>query len=78
VPLASPRVARRFLAAVTTPVPARFVGLTRNVLVPGWIMIVGCVLLLAQPLGVPMSLLVCVVGLLVIPARLLIPAAVRV
>ena len=78
MPLASPRVARRLLAAITTPVPARFAGLTRNVLVPAWIMIVGCVLLVAQPLGVSVSLLLCVVGLLVIPARILIPAAVRV
>ena len=73
MPLASPRVARRLLAVVTTPVPARFVGLTRNVLVPGWIVIVGCALLGSQPLGVPVSLLVCVVGLFVIPARVLIP-----
>ncbi len=78
MPLASPLVARRLLVALTTPVPERFVGLTRNVLVPAWIMIVGCVLLIAQPLGVPVSLLLCVVGLLVIPARMLIPAAVRV
>jgi hypothetical protein len=77
VPFVSPRVARRLLATVTMPVPARFVGLTRNVLVPGWILIFGCVLLSAQPLGVPASLLLCVVGLLVIPARMLIPAAVR-
>jgi hypothetical protein len=77
VPLVSPRVARRLVAAVSKPVPTRFVGLTRNVLVPGWIMIFGCVLLSAQPLGAPVSLLLCVVGLLVIPARVLIPAAVR-
>jgi len=77
VPLVSPRVARRLLAAASMPVPARFMGLTRNVLVPAWIMIFGCVLLSAQPLGVPASLLLCVVGLLVIPARVLIPAAVR-
>jgi hypothetical protein len=77
VPIVSPRVIRRVVATVTMPVPARFVGLTRNVLVPGWIMIFGCVLLLAQPLGVPVTLLLCVVGLLVIPARVLIPAAVR-
>ncbi len=77
MPLVSPRVARRLLATVSMPVPARFAGLTRNVLVPLWIMFVGCVLLLAQPLGVPVTLLLCVVGLLVIPARVLIPAAVR-
>lgn len=58
-------------------VPARFTKLTRNVLVPGWIVTVGCVLLASQPLGVPISLLGCVVGLLVVPARALMPAADR-
>jgi hypothetical protein len=77
VPFVSPRVASRLLATVRMPVPARFVGLTRNVLVPGWIMIFGCVLLIAQPLSVSASLLLCVVGLLVVPARALIPAAAR-
>jgi hypothetical protein len=78
VPLVSPRVARRLLATVTMPVPARFVGLTRNVLVPGWILLFGCALLSAQPLGMPVSLLWCAVGLFVIPARVLIPVDVRV
>jgi hypothetical protein len=77
VPFVSPRVARRLLATVRMPVPARFVALTRNVLVPVWIMIFGCVLLIAQPLGVSATLLLCVVGLLVVPARVLIPAAAR-
>jgi hypothetical protein len=77
VPFVSPRVARRLLATVTMPVPERFVGLTRNVLVPGWILVFGCVLLSAQPLSVPVTLLLCVVGLLIIPARALIPAPVR-
>ena len=77
MPLVSPRVARRLLATVTLPVPARFAKLTRNVLVPGWIMIFGCVLLSAQPLGLPVSLVLCALGLIVIPARVLIPADVR-
>ena len=77
MPFVSPRVARQLRATVTLPVPERFVRLTRNVLVPGWIVIFGCALLAAQPLGVGASLLLCVVGLLVIPARVLIPAAAR-
>jgi hypothetical protein len=77
VPLVSPRVARRLLATVTRPVPTRFVGLTRNVLVPAWIVILGCVLFSAPPLGVPVSLVLCAVGLFVIPARVLIPVDVR-
>jgi hypothetical protein len=77
VPLVSPRVARRLWMTLTMPVPERFVGLTRNVLVPGWIVIFGCVLLSVQPLGVLASLLLCAVGLFVIPARVLMPADVR-
>jgi hypothetical protein len=78
VTLVSPRVARRLLITLTMRVPARFVGLTRNVLVPVWIMIFGCILLSLQPLGVSASLLVGAVGLFVIPAWVLLPPAVRV
>ena len=45
--------------------------ITRNILVPGWIMIFGLVSL-SDPRGVWASLSMCVVGLVVIPALLLI------
>jgi hypothetical protein len=48
------------------------VTITRNILVPGWIMIFGLVSLSDPPGGVWASLSMCVVGLVVIPALLLI------
>ena len=46
--------------------------ITRHMLVPGWIMIFGFVSLSNPPGGVWASLSMCVVGLVVIPALLLI------
>jgi hypothetical protein len=46
---------------------------TRNVLVPGWIATFGFVALAAPPLGVAASLSLFVVGVVVVPALLMIP-----
>lgn len=43
------------------------ISFTRNILVPGWILLVGLALLNAQPLGAMVSLSMFVVGVLVIP-----------
>jgi hypothetical protein len=48
------------------------VRIARHILVPGWIMIFGLVSLSDPPGGVWASLWMCVVGLVVIPAILLI------
>jgi hypothetical protein len=50
---------------------------TRNVLVPGWIMIFGLILLGAPRFSVAASLALVVVGIVVIPALVLVPIAVR-
>jgi hypothetical protein len=44
------------------------ISFTRNILVPGWILLVGLALLNAQPLGAMVSLSMFVVGVLVIRA----------
>lgn len=49
--------------------------ITRHILVPGWIMIFGLVSLSNPPGGVWTSLALCVVGLVLIPAVLLIGSA---
>jgi hypothetical protein len=51
------------------------VTITRNILVPGWIMVFGLVSLSNPPGGVWASLSMCVVGLVVIPGLLLIGSA---
>jgi hypothetical protein len=50
---------------------------TRNVLVPGWIMTFGLLFLGAPRQGVAASLALFLVGLIVIPALVLVPIAVR-
>ena len=50
-------------------------GMTRNVLIPGWIAGCGGVLLAAPPLGVVASMAVLFVGICVIPAIAFIPRA---
>jgi hypothetical protein len=51
------------------------VRITRHILVPGWIMVFGLVSLSNPPGGVWASLSMCVVGLVVVPALLLIGSA---
>ena len=50
-------------------------GMTRNVLIPGWIAGFGVVLLAAPPLGVVASMAMLLVGVFVIPAIAFIPRA---
>lgn len=52
------------------------VRFTLNVLVPGWIMLIGLAFLNAPPLGTLMSLSVFMVLIVVIPALVLIPRGV--
>jgi hypothetical protein len=54
------------------------IGFTRNILVPGWIILVGLAFLNARPLGAAASLSVFVVGVLVIPVLVLLTGAVAV
>jgi len=43
----------------------------RNVLLPGWILALGCVFLLSPPLGVAASLALFLVGVVLVPALIL-------
>jgi hypothetical protein len=49
------------------------VRFTHNILVPGWIMLVGLIFLNAPPLGAVVSVSVFMAGILVIPALVLVP-----
>ena len=51
---------------------ARF---TQKVLIPGWILILGLVFVIAPPMGVATSLSLFIVGVLVVPAFVLIGSA---
>ncbi len=50
---------------------------TRNVLAPGWILVFGFILLAAPPLGVMTSLTLLLIGVVVVPALMVLPAAGR-
>ena len=43
----------------------------RNLLLPGWILLLGCVLLLSPPLGVLASLALFIGGVFLVPALIL-------
>ena len=49
------------------------VRFTRNVLVPGWILIFGCVFLTARPLGLVTGLTLLLMGVVVVPALMVVP-----
>ena len=51
--------------------------ITRNVLAPGWVLVFGVILLAAPPLGVTTSLALLLIGVIVVPALMVIPAAGR-
>jgi hypothetical protein len=50
------------------------VGIARNVLAPGWILVFGFVFLIAPPLGVAESLTLFLMGVVVVPALIVMPA----
>jgi len=54
------------------------ISVTRNIFVPGWILLVGFALLNAQPLGAMVSLSMFVVGVLVIPGVVMLRRVVEV
>jgi hypothetical protein len=74
VPVVLSHVARRIWGSVTMPASARRVSLTRNLLVPGWILIFGCLLMSVQPIGAFECVLWCLVGLVAVPALVLLAA----
>jgi hypothetical protein len=51
--------------------------LTRNTLAPGWILVFGLILLAAPPLDVTTSLTLLLMGVVVVPALMVIPAGGR-
>ncbi len=53
------------------------VRFTRNVLAPSWILIFGCVSLTVRPLGLVTSLTLVLMGVVVVPALMLIPGLCR-
>ena len=73
-----PRSVHQIWAAMTAPGSPRRQSLTRNLLVPGWIILFGCVLMSVQPIGVLGCLLLCAGGLVAVPALALFAGTARV